>query len=68
MARGAGSNDIGLDRGQPGSRKVIRFQRSGPKILMIEENLTVRHRLEKQDPAAEMSEAVEPIGSTLDRY
>ena len=31
MARGVGSNDLGLDRGQLGSTKVVRFQHSGPQ-------------------------------------
>lgn len=42
LARGLGSNDIGLDRGQLGSTKVVEFHRSGPKILLIEENLNYR--------------------------
>jgi len=42
MARGVGSNDIGLDRGQLGATKVVRFQRSGPKVLMIEDNIDYR--------------------------
>lgn len=42
MARGVGSNDIGLDRGQLGGEKVVRFQRSGPKVLLIEDNLGYR--------------------------
>ena len=35
MARGVGSNDLGLDRGQLGATRVVRFSRSGPKVLMI---------------------------------
>ncbi len=42
MARGVGSNDLGLDRGQLGSTRVVWFQRSGPKILLIEDNLDYR--------------------------
>ncbi len=42
MARGVGSNDIGLDRGQLGSTKIVSFQRSGPKVLLIEDNLGYR--------------------------
>ncbi|MCH8099825.1 MAG: metalloprotease, partial [Proteobacteria bacterium] len=30
LPRGVGSNDIGLDRGQLGATKVVRFIRSGP--------------------------------------
>jgi hypothetical protein len=42
LARGIGSNDLGLDRGQLGSTKVVRFVRSGPKILLVEDNLAYR--------------------------
>ena len=44
MARGVGSNDLGLDRGQLGATKVVSFERSGPKVLLIEENLDYRAR------------------------
>ena len=33
LARGLGSNDIGLERGKLGSTKVVEYHRSGPKIL-----------------------------------
>ena len=42
LARGVGSNDLGLDRGQLGSTKVVSFERSGPKILLVEHNLAYR--------------------------
>ena len=42
LPRGVGSNDIGLDRGQLGATKVVRFIRSGPKILLVEDNLRFR--------------------------
>ena len=42
LARGVGSNDLGLDRGQLGSTKVVRFIQSGPKILLLEDNLAYR--------------------------
>jgi len=56
MARGVGSNDIGLDRGQLGSEKVVRFQRSGPKVLLIEDNLGYRalsDNVDEQNAVAE---------------
>src|SRR3982751_1709617 len=37
-----GSNDIGLDRGQIGSTYVVRFERSGPRVLLIAENNSFR--------------------------
>ena len=42
LPAGVGSNDIGLDRGQLGKTAIVRFERSGPKILLIEENLGYR--------------------------
>ncbi len=42
LPAGIGSNDIGLDRGQLGKTGIVRFERSGPKVLLIEENLAYR--------------------------
>src|SRR5690242_20978553 len=42
LPAGIGSNDIGLDRGQLGSTAIVRFERSGPKVLLIEENFAYR--------------------------
>ncbi len=39
---GLGSNPVGLDRGQLGSRRVVRFERTGPKVLLVEPNLDYR--------------------------
>ena len=38
VSAGVGSNDIGLDRGRMGPGKVVKFERSGPKILLVEPN------------------------------
>ena len=35
---GIGSNDIGLDRGQLGKGGIVRFERIGPKVLLIQAN------------------------------
>jgi len=42
LARGIGSNDLFLDRGQLGSTRVVEFQRSGPKVLLMQNNLDYR--------------------------
>ena len=42
LPAGLGSNDIGLDRGQLGARRIVRFERVGPKVLMVEPNLRYR--------------------------
>ena len=38
LPNGVGSNDVGLDRGQPGKTEVVHFERSGPRILLVAEN------------------------------
>jgi len=42
LAAGVGSNDIGLDRGQLGENRVVRFTRSGNKVLLIQSNYDYR--------------------------
>ncbi|HEV8369113.1 MAG TPA: zinc-dependent metalloprotease, partial [Pyrinomonadaceae bacterium] len=37
-----GSNDIGLDRGQLGNSFVVRFDRSGPRVLLVAPNYDFR--------------------------
>ena len=49
LVTGLGSNPVGLDRGQVGGEKVVRFERVGPKLLLIERNL--KYRARSQDPA-----------------
>ncbi|MGA9584378.1 MAG: zinc-dependent metalloprotease [Terracidiphilus sp.] len=39
---GTGSNDLGLDRGQVTAGRIVRFERNGPKVLLIEPNLAFR--------------------------
>lgn len=33
-----GSNDVGLDRGQPGSPKLVSFQKFGNRLFLVQEN------------------------------
>lgn len=42
LAAGVGSNDIGLDRGQLGDDRIVKFIRSGNKILLVQPNLKYR--------------------------
>lgn len=42
LPAGIGSNDIGLDRGQIGDEGVVKFTRSGNKILLIKINYDYR--------------------------
>lgn len=45
---GTGSNDLGLDRGQISRGQLVRFQRTGPKVLLVEPNQ--RFRSTSSDP------------------
>ncbi|HEY6349409.1 MAG TPA: zinc-dependent metalloprotease [Candidatus Angelobacter sp.] len=42
LPNGVGSNDIGLDRGQPGRTFLVHFERSGPRALLVAENQEFR--------------------------
>jgi hypothetical protein len=42
LPAGVGSNDIGLDRGQVGGTLVVRFERYGPKVLLVQPNQDYR--------------------------
>src|SRR5688572_27553489 len=42
LASGVGSNPIGLDRSQLGATHVVRFERVGPRVLMVEPNYSFR--------------------------
>ena len=49
LAAGVGSNDIGLDRGQLGGSRIVRFERVGRKVLMVQPNY--RYRATTSNPA-----------------
>jgi hypothetical protein len=42
LASGLGSNDIGLDRGQLGGERVVKFIKAGNKLLLIQPNQNFR--------------------------
>jgi hypothetical protein len=42
LPTGVGSNPLGLDRDQLGDTHVVRFERSGPKVLLVEGNYRYR--------------------------
>ena len=42
LTTGVGSNDIGLDRGQLGNEAVVKFEKAGKKLLLIQPNLKFR--------------------------
>lgn len=42
LSAGLGSNDIGLDRGQGGQGRIVRFQRAGSRLLLVQDNQSFR--------------------------
>jgi hypothetical protein len=50
---GTGSNDIGLDRGQTAPGRIVRFERVGPKVLLVEPNQMFR--TSSHDPAEQLA-------------
>jgi Met-zincin/Domain of unknown function (DUF5117) len=42
LSAGLGSNDIGLDRGQGGAGRIVRFERVGPRVMLTQANQTFR--------------------------
>ena len=42
LAAGVGSNPIGLDRNQLGDTRLVRFERIGPKVLLVQSNTRFR--------------------------
>ena len=54
LSAGVGSNELGLDRGSMNPALVVQFQRSGPKVLLIESNY--RFRATSEDPAQRRAE------------
>jgi len=60
LATGLGSNPIGLDRGASGGEQVVRFERNGPRVLVVFENWNYRTSLDNADHARTVSEAFPP--------
>jgi len=57
LPAGIGSNDIGLDRGQLGNSFVVRFDRSGPKVLLVAPNYDFRASTDNPDEKRAVKDA-----------
>jgi hypothetical protein len=57
LATGIGSNDIGLDRGKLGGTSLLRFERAGNKILMVQPNLKYRAGSDYEPEARSVEQA-----------
>ncbi len=42
LPAGIGSNDLGLDRGQLSGTRIVKFERAGPKLLLVQQNESFR--------------------------
>ncbi|MFP4229248.1 MAG: zinc-dependent metalloprotease [Salinivenus sp.] len=60
LPTGLGSNPVGLDRGQLGTQRVVRFERTGPKVLLVEPNLDSRATTDNPDERRAVREAFAP--------
>ena len=62
LSTGIGSNDIGLDRGQVGDSRVVRFERHGNKVFLKHINLDYRA---DSDSAAERLSVQEAFAESI---
>src|SRR2546421_2234851 len=57
LPAGIGSNDLGLDRGQLGQHHIVRFERTGPRVLLIASNEGFRAESESADERRAVKDA-----------
>ncbi|MBO0358705.1 zinc-dependent metalloprotease [Hymenobacter sp. BT186] len=57
LPNGVGSNDLGLDRGQIGQTRIVKFVRSGPKILLLQPNYKFRALSDNADERNSVEQA-----------
>jgi len=57
LSEGIGSNDIGLDRGQLGGERVVKFIKAGNKLLLVQPNLDYRAITENIEEKKSVKEA-----------
>ncbi|MEP5614045.1 MAG: zinc-dependent metalloprotease [Cyclobacteriaceae bacterium] len=57
LTAGIGSNDIGLDRGQLGQERVVKFQKYGNKLLLTQPNQDYRAVSDNNDEVKSVAEA-----------
>ncbi len=53
LPQGTGSVELGLDRGQIDDGRIVHFERTGPKLLLVEPNTAFRSS--SKDPAAQLA-------------
>ena len=57
LAHGLGSNDIGLDRGQIGDSRIVKFVKAGDKLLLMQPNMKFRGSSSNEEEVASIKQA-----------
>ncbi len=57
LPAGVGSNDLGLDRGQIGNSRIVKFIKSGPKVMLVQPNYSYRAISDNADERKSVEEA-----------
>ena len=57
LSSGVGSNDIGLDRGQLGSTRLVQFRKNGNNIFLVHKNLDYRAYSNNEDEVQSVNDA-----------
>jgi hypothetical protein len=57
LSHGVGSNDLGLDRGQIGNNRIVKFEKFGNKILLIQPNYSFRAITNNADERKDVNES-----------
>jgi len=57
LSQGIGSNDIGLDRGQLGNKRIVYFTRTGNKLFLVQPNLKYRSTSDNPQEKRSIKEA-----------
>jgi hypothetical protein len=57
LPAGIGSNDLGSDRGQLGQSHIVRFERTGPRVLLIASNQGYRASSDNNDERRAVKDA-----------
>ncbi|MRW84656.1 DUF5117 domain-containing protein [Pseudoduganella sp. FT26W] len=71
-----GSNDVGLDRGQPGDMRMVHFEKHGARLFLVQENTGYIAASEDKDERAAVKESFasavlwsgDIVASDNDRY
>ena len=63
LATGLGSNDIGLDRGILTGSRIVKFERAGPRVLMVQPNYQFRGADDERGRSEDGAGRVRAVGA-----